>query len=235
MRIFLLIIILLFNCETRIIGNTYCTEKNISILESDDIKAKIIGECNLGTKVEILSIQENRDEGYSDDQKKCFKKVKIDNLKGWINCNHLAFHYFKNEEKKTLFTIAPLIYSSYNVSNYFKLNLINLETNSMISIEEDASSFYFSKNFKYVAVDKGSTPFRRIKIYDTSTLKLLFSSGYYMDIVTLEKEDGFIFKKIVYEGRIPKGYLTKVAEVIFKNNKITYTGQKEEFKEIFEN
>jgi hypothetical protein len=105
----------------------------------------------------------------------------------------------------------------------------------MISIEEDASSFYFSKNFKYVAVDKGSTPFRRIKIYDTSTLKLLFSSGYYMDIVTLEKEDGFIFKKIVYEGRIPKGYLTKVAEVIFKNNKITYTGQKEEFKEIFEN
>ena len=45
----------------------------------------------------------------------------------------------------------------------------------------------------------------------------------------------FIFKKIVYEGRIPKGYLTKVAEVIFKNNKITYTGQKEEFKEIFEN
>lgn len=234
MRIFLLIIILLFNCKTRIIGQSYCTEDNVSIYESDDIEAKIIAKCNLAREIEIIATQEKERKFRSIDPKKCFKKVKLDNLKGWILCKHFAFHYFKNDGKKTLLTIAPL-YDPIEVSNPYKINLINLETNSFISIDEDASGFSFSKNFKYVAVDRGSTEFRRIRIYDTSTLKLLFGSGYYTGIGTLEKEDGFIFKKIVYTGRIPKGYLTKVAEVIFKNNKIIYTGQKEEFKEIFEN
>lgn len=232
MRIFLLIILLLLNCETRIIGKSYCTEDNVSIYESDDIEAKIIAKCNLAREIEIIATQEKERKFRSIDPNKCFKKVKLDNLKGWILCKHFAFHYFKNEGKKTLLTIAPM-YDPIEVSNPYKINLINLETNSIFSIEEEVGGFHFSKNSKYFAVDRGSTEFRSIKIYNSSTLKLLFSSEYYMEIVTLEKEDGFIFSKIVYESIIPNGRLYKVAEVIFKNNKIIYTGKTEEVKYLF--
>ena len=192
-----------------------CVGNNVNIRKSNSKNGVIVGKLNFGDEVDVVS----DDELIDGDQTSLYKKIRYKNNIFYISSMYVSDSViYVNPGKNYIYTVLTDLQGA---SNGYLLFVYNVETNKKISITIDMSELFYTKNFDYIVVDKGSYVTRDLTIYRTNDLKKVFNCTYLS-----ENGEGIIIdeNKIIFK-KFDKGYYGKWVKVIYENGKIRKTSE----------